>query len=59
MIAREIKEVYATINTGQFTIKSHPFRVNMTTRILYAGEHWFEVQINGIIVHRKYFVLGI
>jgi len=35
--------------------KKHPFRANMTTRTLYAGEHVLEVQINGSIVcHEKF-----
>ncbi|MCF6245204.1 MAG: hypothetical protein L3J43_09220 [Sulfurovum sp.] len=37
--------------------KKHPFRANMTTRTLYAGEHLLEVQINGTIVDKKSFDL--
>lgn len=37
--------------------KKHPFRANMTTRTLYAGEHLVEVQINGTIVSKKNFEL--
>jgi len=37
--------------------KKHPFRANMTTRTLYAGEHLLEVQINGSIVYRETFEL--
>lgn len=37
--------------------KKHPFRANMTTRTLYAGEHVLEVQINGTIVHSESFEL--
>ncbi len=37
--------------------KKHPFKANMSTRTLYAGEHWLEVQINGTIVYRKNFEL--
>ncbi len=39
--------------------KRHPFRANMTTRILYAGEHLLEVQINGDIVAKDRFNLKI
>ena len=37
--------------------KRHPFRANMTTRTLYAGEHVLELQINGMVVHQKKFIL--
>ena len=37
--------------------KKHPFRANMTTRTLYAGEHLLEIQINGTIVHSESFEL--
>jgi hypothetical protein len=37
--------------------KRHPFKANMSTRTLYAGEHLLEIQINGSIVHRECFVL--
>ncbi len=37
--------------------KKYPFKANMTTRTLYAGEHLLEVQINGTIVSNKKFVL--
>jgi len=37
--------------------KKHPFKANMTTRTLYAGEHLLEVQINGTIVHSENFEL--
>jgi len=39
--------------------KKHLFRVNMSTRTLYAGEHLLEVQINGTIIHRKNFELKV
>jgi len=39
--------------------KKHPFRANMTTRTLYAGEHLLEVQINGSIVAKNRFNLTI
>ena len=39
--------------------KKHPFRANMTTRTLYAGEHLLEIQINGSIIHRKNFELKV
>ena len=39
--------------------KKHPFRANMTTRTLYAGEHLLEVQINGSIVAKNRFNLSI
>ena len=39
--------------------KKHPFRANMSTRTLYAGEHLLEVQINGIIMHRENFELKV
>jgi len=37
--------------------KKHPFKANMSTRTLYAGEHLLEVQVNGSIVHSESFVL--
>jgi len=37
--------------------KRHPFKANMSTRTLYAGEHLLEVQINGTIVHSERFEL--
>ncbi|HFQ61418.1 MAG TPA: DNA alkylation repair protein [Epsilonproteobacteria bacterium] len=37
--------------------KRHPFRANMTTRKLYAGEHLLEIQINGTIVNQVHFTL--
>ncbi|MEA1879142.1 MAG: hypothetical protein U9N11_00635, partial [Campylobacterota bacterium] len=37
--------------------KRHPFKANMSTRTLYAGEHLLEVQINGNIVHSERFEL--
>ena len=39
--------------------KKHPFKANMTTRTLYAGEHVLELQINGTIVHSESFELRI
>jgi len=39
--------------------KRHPFRANMTTRTLYAGEHLVEVQINGSIVYSESFTLKV
>ncbi len=39
--------------------KKHPFKANMSTRTLYAGEHLLEVQINGSIVHSDSFVLKV
>jgi len=39
--------------------KKHPFKANMSTRTLYAGEHLLEVQINGTIVHRTSFDLKV
>jgi len=39
--------------------KRHPFKANMTTRKLYAGEHLLEVQINGTIVHKETFELKV
>ena len=37
--------------------KRHPFKANMSTRTLYTGEHWLEVQINGTVVYRECFEL--
>lgn len=37
--------------------KKHPFKANMTTRTLYAGEHKIELQINGICYASSYFTL--
>jgi len=39
--------------------KKHPFKANMSTRTLYAGEHLLEVQINGSIVHGQSFTLKV
>ena len=39
--------------------KKHPFKANMTTRTLYAGEHMLELQINGTIVHQVHFTLKV
>ena len=39
--------------------KKHPFKANMSTRTLYAGEHLLEVQINGSIVAKNRFNLTI
>ena len=39
--------------------KKHPFKANMSTRKLYAGEHLLEIQINGTIVHRVNFMLEV
>ena len=39
--------------------KKHPFKANMTTRTLYAGEHVLELQINGTIVHQVHFTLKV
>jgi len=39
--------------------KKHPFRANMTTRTLYAGEHVLEVQVNGNVVYSESFELGV
>ena len=39
--------------------KKHPFKANMSTRTLYAGEHLLELQINGTIVHSESFELRI
>jgi len=39
--------------------KKHPFKANMSTRTLYAGEHKVEIQINGTIVTREYFDLKV
>ena len=42
----------------QFVLKKrHPFKANMTTRTLYAGEHLLEIQINGTIMHQVHFTL--
>ena len=38
--------------------KKHPFKANMTTRKLYAGEHKVELQINGMIYEKDTFTLG-
>ena len=37
--------------------KKHPFKANMTTRTLYAGEHKIELQINGICYATSAFTL--
>ncbi len=37
--------------------KSHHFKANMSTRTLYTGKHWLEIQINGSMIHREYFML--
>lgn len=37
--------------------KNHPFRANMTTRILYPGLHSIEIQINGEVKERFQFEL--
>jgi 3-methyladenine DNA glycosylase AlkC len=39
--------------------KKHPFKANMTTRILYSGEHKIELQINGTIVKSEIFNLKV
>ena len=39
--------------------KQHPFRANMTTRKLYAGEHLLEIQINGKVVPKESFELRV
>jgi len=39
--------------------KRHPFKANMTTRKLYAGEHFLELQINGTIVYKEAFELRV
>jgi len=39
--------------------KKHPFKANMTTRTLYAGENVLEVQINGQIVSNESFTLKV
>lgn len=39
--------------------KKHPFKANMSTRTLYAGEHWLEVKINGRIVYKDSFYLKV
>ena len=48
-----------SLKKGEHSVlkKKHPFRANMTTRTLYAGEHVLEVQINGTIVHSESFEL--
>jgi len=38
--------------------KKHPFKANMTTRILYEGEHKVELQINGTLYTSSKFILG-
>lgn len=38
--------------------KKHPFKANMTTRTLYAGEHKMELQINGTLYGSNTFILG-
>jgi 3-methyladenine DNA glycosylase AlkC len=44
----------------QITVrKKHPFRANMSTRRLYAGEHKVEVQINGKVYGDVFFDLVI
>ncbi len=35
--------------------KKYPLKANMTTRMLYEGEHKLEIQINGIIYHQEVF----
>ena len=50
-----------TLKKGACSVlkKRHPFRANMTTRTLYAGEHVLELQINGMVVHSENFELRI
>jgi len=45
------------LSKGKRTVlkKRHPFKANMTTRTLYAGEHLLQVQINGAIVYGESF----
>jgi len=47
------------LNKGESIVlkKKHPFKANMSTRTLYAGEHLLEVQVNGTIVHSETFEL--
>ena len=49
-----------SLKAGESVIlkKKHPFRVNMTTRKLYQGEHRIEVQINGQVVSKATFILS-
>jgi RNA-splicing ligase RtcB len=37
--------------------KKHMFREKMTTRKLYPGEHFVEVQVNGVVCQKKPFLL--
>ena len=48
-----------SLKKGEHSVlkKKHPFKANMTTRTLYAGEHVLELQINGTIVHSESFEL--
>lgn len=50
-----------TLQKGEAVMlkKRHPFKANMSTRTLYAGEHLLEVQINGTIIESKIFELTI
>ncbi|MBU1667808.1 DNA alkylation repair protein [bacterium] len=50
-----------TLKKGEKALltKRHPFKANMSTRKLYAGEHLLEVQINGTVVHGERFFLKV
>ena len=53
----KLKKLELKKGKGIVLKKKHPFKANMSTRTLYAGEHLLEVQINGKIVHRENFEL--
>jgi len=55
----KLKKCHITKSEERVLSKRHPFKANMTTRKLYAGEHLLEVQINGTIVHTEHFTLRI
>jgi len=55
----KLKKLELAKGKGIVLKKKHPFKANMSTRTLYAGEHVLEVQVNGSIVSNESFTLKV
>lgn len=53
----KIKKLILPKGETTYITKKHPFKANMSSRKLYAGEHLIELQINGDIIKSAVFTL--
>jgi hypothetical protein len=53
----KLKQFFLPKNTSITLNKRHPLSATMTTRKLYLGQHFLEIQINGVVLGKTPFQL--